>query len=191
MTNLILTLFAVGVAIGLAACGGKKNASSPSSSCKYNAAYQDYVDSQGRSCGNYNTSNCLNQGYRYDNGQWYNASNNVVYCNDGGLNWNQDTYLPGNINSYGYGCDLWTRKYARYGARYVPVDAGNGRSVCININMFAGNTAVLAYYDQYGYDRPLNYWAADDYRYRDRGCGTSISVGVNFGDFGVGGYFCP
>ena len=209
VSKLTLTIFAVGLAAFLTACGSKsggssgKSAATPGSSCKWNAQYNTYLDNQGRYCNAYNGQSCINQGLRYDayTMRWYDLSGNVVSCNDGGQ-WGNNGYFPYNGYYGGYsinGCEGWNQIY--YPDQYIPVDVGGGQMVCANMKWIGG------YYPQV-YNYPYSYYQynpiyayQNDYMYYGGGYGNgynncSSSLGVSFSNwtggnqFGIGGYFC-
>lgn len=202
--NINFSLVAVILAASfLVACGkksssGTKTAATPGSSCTWNPQLGTYTDSQGRACSNYNGQNCQAQGLRFDayTGKWYDLSNNVVACNDGGQ-WGQNGYFPynGYYGNYGIsGCEGWSQIY---GVQYIPISVGYGQMVCANVQWVGG------YYPQI-YNYPTNYfnsynpiyaWSQYDPYYSNyygnyNTCSSSLNIGFSNWNMGVGGSFC-
>lgn len=207
VSKIYLTLFAVALAAFLSGCGSKsgsggKTAATPGSSCKWNAQYGTYLDSQGRYCNAYNnTQSCIAKGLQYDSWtkKWYDMNGNVVACSDGGQ-WGNNGYVPYNGYYNGWqvnGCEGWNYYY--YPDQYIPMDIGGGQMICANMKWIGG------YYPQV-YNYPYSYYQYNPmyaWNQYDSGWGggygysnCSSQLGINFSNwtggsgFGVGGYIC-
>jgi len=171
-----ITLIAV-LAVGLSACGKKKNGSSgsaatPGSACIFNPNTGIYTNTAGQVCNpNAQQITCPANGiYTNNQGQQIACTPGQV-VNTGGYNYPGGYQYPGYQNQSG--CDQY---YYQYGIQYVPVVLG-GQLQCMRIDLINQYSQGTGYYNNYDY-----YYAYPPYEYTGSGyCGTQVAV--NFGGF--------
>lgn len=169
------------LAIGLTACGKKKNgssgggstASTPGSTCQWDQSRNAYINpSNGQVCNNTNTQVCP------ANGQYTNQNGQVVTCTPGQAINNFPN--PGGYPWNGFGLNGCSQYYYQYGVPYVPVYFQQyGQYMCVRYDLLSSQYSNPNY-GYYGYNYYYSYPP-----YTGNNCNNQINFGGNWGYVGL------